>query len=263
MNMKWDKENDNKLKQLILLGKKHKEISEIFGVTTKSISNRCERLKLKTIYKVTIECLNCGKNMVVNKGKKRKFCDKSCSAKFSNKNRTLNETTKQKISNKLKGRKLSDEIKLKISGDKNGRYINGNTTKINIENEERKCKICENTIISKKYKRICDDCNINYYKHYRPQCEFRFNVYDYEDNFDLTLVNEFGWYSPTNKNNNLSGVSRDHIYSVRDGFLNKISPEIIRHPANCKLMLHTENSSKNNKSNITIVELLERIKNFK
>ena len=261
--MKWDKEKDEKLKELILIGKKHKEISEIFGVTIKSISNRCERLKLKIIHTETIVCLNCGEKITVNKGEKRKFCNKSCSAIFSNKNRTLNESTKQKISNKLKGRKLGDENRLKITGDKNGRYVNGETTKIKTENKVRKCRICEITIISKKYKRICENCNINYYEHYRPQCEFKFNIYDYEEKFDLTLVNEFGWYSPTNKNNNLDGVSRDHIYSVRDGFLNKISPEIISHPANCKLMLHNENSSKNSKSNITIVELLDRIKNFK
>jgi hypothetical protein len=52
------------------------------------------------------------------------------------------------------------------------------------------------------------------------------------------------------------------MYSVRDGFINKIDPEIIKHPANCKLMIHTENNKKNYNSSITIDVLKERIKNW-
>lgn len=261
--MKWTEEKDNELKRLILLGKKHKEISEIFGVTIKSINNRCGRLKLKVTHTENVKCLNCHTKIVVNKGRRRKFCSKSCSATYSNKNRTLNEITKEKISNKLKGRHLSDKHKLNIKGEKNGRYLNGLTKKVEIINGKRKCKICDEYNIIKKIKRICDVCNDTYYKHYRPQCEFRFNVYDYEDKFDVKLIETFGWYSPTNKKNNLKGISKDHIYSVKDGFINKINPEIINHPANCQLMIHNENSSKNCRSDMTINELLERIKNWK
>jgi hypothetical protein len=52
------------------------------------------------------------------------------------------------------------------------------------------------------------------------------------------------------------------MYSVRDGFINNIDPEIIKHPANCQLMLHNENNSKNYNSSITIDDLIERIKNW-
>jgi hypothetical protein len=62
--------------------------------------------------------------------------------------------------------------------------------------------------------------------------------------------------SPTNKNNNLGGVSRDHMFSVREGFEMGIDTKIISHPANCRLMVHTENISKNKKSILTIEELL-------
>ena len=60
----------------------------------------------------------------------------------------------------------------------------------------------------------------------------------------------------------MGGVSRDHIYSVNEGFKNKVDPKIISHPANCRLMVHSENISKNKKSDITIEELLIKIDNW-
>jgi hypothetical protein len=91
---------------------------------------------------------------------------------------------------------------------------------------------------------------------------FNFDINQYNNKFDLDLIKEYGRYSPKNKGNNLNGVSKDHMYSVRDGFINNVDPEIIRHPANCKLLLHSENNKKNYNSSITIEELKERIKNW-
>jgi hypothetical protein len=100
------------------------------------------------------------------------------------------------------------------------------------------------------------------YQKYRIDSNFKFNLKDYADEFDFSLVKKHGWYSPTNKNNNLNGVSRDHMFSVREGFEKGIDPKIISHPANCRLMIHNDNISKNKKSVITIEELLERIEKF-
>lgn len=97
---------------------------------------------------------------------------------------------------------------------------------------------------------------------YRPLCSFHFNLNDYKDEFDFDLIKKYGWYSPTNKKNNLEGISRDHIYSVNDGFVNKIDPKIISHPANCRLMIHSNNNIKNRNSEITIEDLLEKIKQW-
>ena len=99
-------------------------------------------------------------------------------------------------------------------------------------------------------------------KRYRQLCEFNFSLNDYPDRFDFELIKKYGWYSPTNKNNNLGGVSRDHIYSISDGFQNNINPKIIAHPANCKLILHSDNQKKKTKSEITLNELLDKIKNW-
>jgi hypothetical protein len=165
------------------------------------------------------------------------FCSKSCAAKVTNKNRILSDETKNKIAEKLKGKIRKPKIK-KI----------------------RLCRNCSNEVLNKKI--ICDECKNNYYKFYRPQCEFNFNINDYKDKFNISLVEQYGWYSPSNKGNNLNGVSRDHMYCVRDGFINKIDPEIIKHPANCMLMKHSDNNLKNYTSSITIEELLERIKKW-
>lgn len=97
---------------------------------------------------------------------------------------------------------------------------------------------------------------------YRLDCAFKFNVFDYPNYYDLTLIEKFGWYSAANRGNNLSGVSRDHMYSVKDGFRNNVDPSIISHPANCCLMLHKDNNEKKTKSSITLEELIEKIKNF-
>lgn len=94
---------------------------------------------------------------------------------------------------------------------------------------------------------------------YRADCKFNFNLSDYPEEFDFQLVTEHGWYSAKNRGNNIYGVSRDHMLSVRHGFDNDIDPKILAHPANCKLMLHSDNVSKLSKCSITLDELLIKI----
>ena len=94
---------------------------------------------------------------------------------------------------------------------------------------------------------------------YRQACVFKFALNDYPDEFDFSLIEKYGWYRPKNRGNNLNGISRDHMVSVRYGFDNDIDPEIISHPANCQLMRHKENVSKHIYCEITLEELQERI----
>lgn len=97
---------------------------------------------------------------------------------------------------------------------------------------------------------------------YRADCSFKFNVYDFPDEFDVQLVEQFGWYKAKNRGNNLTGISRDHIVSVRYGFDNNIDPAIISHPANCQLLQHGTNVSKGKKCDLTIEELFVKISNW-
>ena len=54
----------------------------------------------------------------------------------------------------------------------------------------------------------------------------------------------------------------DHIYSIRDGFVNKVSPLILSHPANLRILGAKQNSSKSYKSEITLDELLLKINQY-
>ena len=92
--------------------------------------------------------------------------------------------------------------------------------------------------------------------------KFNFNLASYPEEFDFSLIEKVGWYSPTNKKNNLGGVSRDHILSVKFGFINDVDPKIIAHPANCQLLPHNENISKNHRSHISLEDLLIRIESW-
>lgn len=97
---------------------------------------------------------------------------------------------------------------------------------------------------------------------YRQSCRFKFSLNSYSNEFDFKLIQEYGWYKPSNRGNNLDGISRDHMYSVSDGFNSKVDPLIIAHPANCRLIRHIQNLSKNHRSCITLEELKTRIINW-
>ena len=97
---------------------------------------------------------------------------------------------------------------------------------------------------------------------YKQDTMFKFNLADYPNEFEFKLIEQYGWYKPRNRGDNLGGVSRDHMLSVRDGFNKGINPKLLAHPANCRLMIHNENISKNKKSILTENELLIRIEEW-
>lgn len=129
------------------------------------------------------------------------------------------------------------------------------------------CKNCNKKLKAKLRKIYCDsECrrmftqkDMDQYKAYRQNALFKFKLNDYPEEFEFDLIKVHGWYKPVNKGNNLSGVSRDHMLSVREGYDKGIDPKLLAHPANCRLMIHNQNISKNKKSIITEDELNERI----
>lgn len=244
--MKWSEENINELTSLVNSGKRIDEIVIIMGKSKSSIRNKMSRLGLSIIFKETVICKECGIEFIKYINQSQMFCGSSCSAKYNNRFKIISDNTKNKIS-----------VSIKKWHKENPKIKKLTTKKINI----KKCKFCGKDILI-KYRLICEDCKEKYYKFYRPDCEFSFNLKLFKDEFELSLVNKYGWYSPKNKGNNLNGVSKDHMYSVKDGFINNIPPEIIRHPANCKLMIHNDNNKKNSNSSITINELYDRIKEW-
>lgn len=89
-------------------------------------------------------------------------------------------------------------------------------------------------------------------------CRFRFKLEEYPNEFDIKLIEIFGWYNKDNPN----GVSRDHMLSISYGWKRDIPPRIIRHPANCKLMLYENNLEKGWRSSINYSKLMNRISDW-
>jgi len=145
-------------------------------------------------------------------------------------------------------------------------------TRRNKEFETRKCVECNRQFKVRKYAltRFCNTkCWSNStrkYKDafilYREKCQFKFDVIDLPDKFDIDLLNKYGWYQPSNRGNNLNGVSRDHMLSVKDGFMQNVDSKLMSHPANCRLIIHRDNQRKRTKSCITKEDLIKRIENW-
>lgn len=186
--------------------------------------------------------LSCGEKIPYDK-RKNNYCNSSCSATAVNNNRIYTW-----------GKKISDGIKKSLK-EKNKNIIS---------EQEKKCPVCNNFFTGRN-KYCSSNCvkknkrkNWDEFYEYKMNCKFTFNLKDFKDEFDFSLIEKHGWYKPKNKGDNLTGVSRDHMLSIVEGFNKKISYNIINHPANCKLMIHTDNKN----SSITLEELLIRIKNW-
>jgi hypothetical protein len=85
--------------------------------------------------------------------------------------------------------------------------------------------------------------------------------------FDIVSegIDKLNAYGVFHMKHNVKGVVRDHMYGRKSGFDNGVFPEILRHPANCQIIQHGDNVSKNFKkkecrdSIITVDQLFERI----
>lgn len=95
-------------------------------------------------------------------------------------------------------------------------------------------------------------------KYYRGQCGW--NSSDLNKEIEkiegYELLKAHGMY---NKHSNPSGVVRDHRLSIWDGFRMNVDPTLMRHPANCRFLLHKDNAKKSLKSEITLDELMSKI----
>ena len=177
---------------------------------------------IKKLQPIKTFCIRCGKEITAKPGAYRTLC-----------NECRNQQQEQE---RLK--------KESISISKNGLVITGRRMTV-----EQKMELCErNTKASKHY--------------YRLQCQFNFALSDFPDEFDFDLIRKYGWYKAKNNGNNPNGVSRDHMYSVMEGYRNNVDPSIISHPANCRLIRHNDNISKLDGSTITLEELLDRIEKW-
>lgn len=251
--MKWTTEKDEKLKRLLKIMSDKNAAIEL-GISKKSVDMRAWRLgiHINRYNFVTVYCKNCNKEIGIFKENTRYFCSRNCSASFMNKLRTPESRKKQ--SETVKKTLLQKGFILKENRIKSKR-------KESIPPIFKNCKSCKKELYN-TYKFICDDCKNLYYKYYRTECNFKFSIKKYSYLFseeDINLLIDKGMYSASNKGNNKEGISRDHKFSVKNGFILFIKSFIIAHPANCKLLIHTENQKKNSKSSIFLNDLYQDI----
>lgn len=214
---------------------------------TQGIKRRFDR-DLGSLKEFDIKCNTCNNLFKVKEREKqfplkeKYFCSRSCANK-----RIITNDHREKTSKSLKRN---------LDLDKECLYCNStfSTTK----KDKKYCSVkCSNT-----HRAVEKRKNRSNFKNYRADCKFKFNLKDYPNEFEFSLIESYGWYKPKNRGNNLNGVSRDHIVSVKYGFENNIDPSIISHPANCQLMIHNDNVSKYTKNDLTIAQLLQKIKEW-
>jgi len=238
-------------------------------------------------------CKHCGEVLPYRSYKI--FCSSSCAASHHNTRRERSAETNIEIGNTLRNRIYPNRKKTGRYGNSEPKFSKIQFTKCNLCHNDyyvrhhrnikkrnnicieckgkdhsiivtNTCKCCGIQFATKTYQKYCQSCSPNI-RHYRTRCNFNFNVYQYPEEFDIALIEKYGWYSPNgykskNPKPNLTGVSRDHLYSVSEGFSKQINPKILAHPTNCKIMLHNGkcgNNSKNGNSSITLEELKIRI----
>lgn len=263
-------------------------VSKAYNRNQRYCSHKCASNASRTVTRYD-NCLEC--SIAIRQDKyKIKFCSHSCAAIYHNRMRDPN--INKKVGNKLKI-KSQYRVFYRISREKIKELLNPNPTIVRsvkaISNASsttnhtrssnvvvkpskpvrkvytRSCSSCRSPLADNK-KKYCSSCYPNI-RHYRSLAGFKFNVYDYPAEFDINLIHTHGWFSPDgykkrNNQPNLNGVSRDHLYTVSDGFTNKVDPDILAHPANCAILLHNGPGGNNSKrkSSITLNELITRIK---
>jgi hypothetical protein len=201
--------------------------------------------------------LNCNVKLPYEK-RGNTYCGNSCSAKVKNGTRKL----PKKYNMSKEGLEAIKKANRERNGDLIGEYEK-NPNKCTNCNEPLKYAHRKRTYCTLECKREYERKNQDEYRQYQLNCKFKFGLKEYPNEFNFGLIEEHGWYSPSNSTKpNIKGVSRDHIFSVSEGFKQNINPNIISHPANCRLMIHSNNIGKGGDCDITIEELKTKIQEW-
>jgi len=214
----------------------------------------------------SVICFKCKKSFNVTEREKqfpkkeKYFCSRVCAN-----TKKHSEKTKQKISNSINELVLEQIItqnKQPVTYYSNCVICNKKFDKY--QGVKTCSKKCASLLKSKIRKEMIKEKHKNWtdHKRYREECQFKFNLSDFPDEFHFELIKEFGWYKAKNNGNNPNGISRDHMISIKYGWENNIDASIISHPANCKLLQNPENQNKNGNCSITLEQLLYKIEKW-
>lgn len=229
-----------------------------------STVNRNKKINTRKIKEYDLNpkrCLECNGPIRFDTRKSNIFCLKSCFIKYEHRRRKNNGW--QHPSNLHRSREEEREVNRARSIGAEGPFcfvsftICKVTSKIyrnNIPNSKRGGHIQRSPYV-----------NLDKKTQYYEDAQFKFYIYDYPDEFDLALVEKYGWYSTPGSRKgvkNINGVSRDHMFSISEAFKLGVDPKIISHPANCHLLRHRANKAKNGSCSISLDELYERIERW-
>ena len=79
------------------------------------------------------------------------------------------------------------------------------------------------------------------YEKYFKEADWIERMFDRVEGEELILLKKYGVFSNAT---NHGGVVRDHGLSRKEGFDQGISPVLLRHPVNCRIILHRDNVSR-------------------
>ena len=252
--------------------KKNPKFEEIRKSTVEKVKKALEdkiTSEKGELKKFKVTCAKCGREFEVEErekdfpSKEKYYCSRACANSHE---RT--EESRRKTSQSLQ--KYAREHGLNVQQDTFqedkicpicGKVFH--TIHVNQITCSRKCahKLKALNIAKEKFGKITDDIEKGkfLYSLYRRQCNFKFALNQFPSEFDFSLIKENGWYKAKNHGDNLYGVSRDHIFSVNEAFKQQIDSYYISHPANCKLLLHSDNVSKSDDCGITFEELKYKV----
>ena len=213
-----------------------------------------------------------------------------CSSKCQKKHFDLNETAENKLLRVTKAAQSRDYESIHIKGNKTKKEDPNHSINYKINLDNSLSKICDNglTVAQNRGITFSKNATPEFLKERARRCQISkidngtitpvedrdaYDVYCSDAAFkhgfktncekQNALLTQYGVFN-TRDNKNATGCVRDHLLSRRYGFDNNIDPEIISHPANCEIVLHTENvrRARTNDNLITLEELLERIENW-
>lgn len=231
------------------------ESSAAFAEKQASRSKERQDLKYGIETEFQVACCQCQKPMMVverlfrHPMKEHYFCSRTCSSNHSRSFVAPGSISKAMV----------------LWASQRESCARATRTRASSYAKPKPCIDCGTGLPLKTKKRLCASCkeariaSIAAHKRYRQLATFKFSLNSYPNEFDFALIEAHGWYSAKNRGGNLTGVTRDHMYSVAEGFRKGVDPAIVAHPANCKLMLFTDNYRKRGSSSISLETLLERI----
>ena len=254
------------------------------------VSYRCDESNCKNpkrIYNITREHLSEHRSKTVNE--KVQIC-RSCQTKGTKNPRFGDRRTWTELFDEEKVNSMKNSLSIRSSGDKNPSRRDSVKKKkgqiiINFENVSEHVSKFDLKLMSidgdNKFSEIKLECSKGHdfsvkWANFKGLCKYcyfesiripndkikKFKIYSKK----VRSLTRFNFSrnihqieNSTLKINDSNSYHIDHIYSVIDGFLNSVNPEIIASYHNLKVISKEENLKKGRKSDITLVELLLKI----